>query len=90
MSRPYRTNGYVAQVRAARRKALLAVGAAARYCHPAGPVPGTITKLTDASAWFTYKDAAGQENTLRFTQRQDGEYRLVGKASQHILQVVGE
>ena len=56
-----------------------AVGQEALYMHPAGPVRGTIARVTDSSVWFTFTHANGNQLELRFTQRKDGKWLQAGK-----------
>lgn len=64
--------------RAAQTKALAVVGAGVVFYHPAGNVRGTISRVTDSSVYVEFRTATGPQ-TLRFTQRVNGEYRQTGK-----------
>jgi hypothetical protein len=50
------------------------------YRHPAGPVEGTITSVTPQAVEVTVPRPLLQlpDLVLKFTKRQDGEYRLAG------------
>jgi len=50
------------------------------YRHPAGPVQGTITSVTPQAVEVTIPRPKLElpDLVLKFTKRQDGEYRLAG------------
>lgn len=69
----------VNETRAAHLQQYATVDAKVTYLHPLGKVEGTIVRKTAKSVWVELQLPTGNAVTFRFSQRQNGEFKMHGK-----------